>query len=507
MHKRFKRTPSFRYLDILSNSNFFQAFSASSNVPAITCQQEIDFCRVKPRHPVLQMLWGSSLKLMLMHDRDCYGRKVEKESHFSRLVEKMLKLNKNLFSRRGDDPDLELANEDGVWKRIRKGGRRKKKRTTDQFILVRRDQTRMITTGLFQPEMTHQKSDHESSFNHLTQTRIESETEALLPKDLEPMQEDQMDSNSGKLHVSLLTKTETWMMHLATALPKDIIRILCAAGPELSRIKNLENGPKRLLNQKGTRCKRNKIQLTPSVDDDEDEMMMKGPSVESNQGTDSKDEKDTIQDEGQVSDMEDTDNATFHGICLHYVVKPIPESERPATLNQNGPFPDDFSETKNNWENIYATTFLRIVWEDLRLGIESYQTKINLERPNWDAADYYFKEDYTIVPKPRAVVYRDRNDQRKLMRLNELHKFSDGTLTRVMESLDPKVKDIIFSSYNWAWRLGMTMGCVSGMPREEQGLHHCIEKRLQTRRIYRSLESFVGERIRDIDYRLINRTT
>ncbi|GJS36269.1 hypothetical protein Tco_0534651 [Tanacetum coccineum] len=60
---------------------------------------------------------------------------------------------------------------------------------------------------------------------------------------------------------------------------------------------------------------------------------------------------------------------------------------------------------------------------DLQLGIESYQTKINLERPNWDAADYYFKEDYTIVPKPRAVVYRDRNDQRKLMRLNELHMF------------------------------------------------------------------------------------
>ncbi|GJV14478.1 hypothetical protein Tco_1359801 [Tanacetum coccineum] len=67
---------------------------------------------------------------------------------------------------------------------------------------------------------------------------------------------------------------------------------------------------------------------------------------------------------------------------------------------------------------------------DLQLGIESYQTKINLERPNWDAADYYFKEDYTIIPKPRAVVYRDRNDQRKLMRLNELHKFSDGTFDK-----------------------------------------------------------------------------
>ncbi|GJS12185.1 hypothetical protein Tco_0368981 [Tanacetum coccineum] len=85
---------------------------------------------------------------------------------------------------------------------------------------------------------------------------------------------------------------------------------------------------------------------------------------------------------------------------------------------------------------------------DLQLGIESYQTKINLERPNWDAADYYFKEDYTIVPKPRAVVYRDSNDQRKLMRLNELHKFSDGTLTRVMEKLDHMVKDFHLFEYN-----------------------------------------------------------
>ncbi|GJW66272.1 hypothetical protein Tco_0120696 [Tanacetum coccineum] len=54
---------------------------------------------------------------------------------------------------------------------------------------------------------------------------------------------------------------------------------------------------------------------------------------------------------------------------------------------------------------------------DLQLGIESYQTKINLERPNWDAVDYYFKEDYTIVPKQELAVVQDRNDQRKLIRL------------------------------------------------------------------------------------------
>ncbi|GJZ10309.1 hypothetical protein Tco_0545068 [Tanacetum coccineum] len=35
---------------------------------------------------------------------------------------------------------------------------------------------------------------------------------------------------------------------------------------------------------------------------------------------------------------------------------------------------------------------------------------------NWDASDFLFKEDYTIVSKPRAVIYRDRNDQKKMMR-------------------------------------------------------------------------------------------
>ncbi|GJW08593.1 hypothetical protein Tco_1571016 [Tanacetum coccineum] len=63
--------------------------------------------------------------------------------------------------------------------------------------------------------------------------------------------------------------------------------------------------------------------------------------------------------------------------------------------------------------------------EDLQLGIESYQTKLNLTEPNWDAFDFLFKEDYTIVSKPRVVIYKDRNDQKKMMRETEVHKFSD----------------------------------------------------------------------------------
>nr|GEV70067.1 hypothetical protein [Tanacetum cinerariifolium] len=53
--------------------------------------------------------------------------------------------------------------------------------------------------------------------------------------------------------------------------------------------------------------------------------------------------------------------------------------------------------------------------EDLQLGIESYQTKLNLTQPDWDASDFLFKEDYTIVSKLRVKeeqgVYRSDQAQ------------------------------------------------------------------------------------------------
>ncbi|GJW32883.1 hypothetical protein Tco_0052915 [Tanacetum coccineum] len=57
-----------------------------------------------------------------------------------------------------------------------------------------------------------------------------------------------------------------------------------------------------------------------------------------------------------------------------------------------------------------------------KLGIERYQTKLNLEQPNWDASGFPFKEDYTFVFKPREVIYKDRDDNRKMMRIDEVHK-------------------------------------------------------------------------------------
>nr|GEV71652.1 copia protein [Tanacetum cinerariifolium] len=86
--------------------------------------------------------------------------------------------------------------------------------------------------------------------------------------------------------------------------------------------------------------------------------------------------------------------------------------------------------------------------EDLQLGIESYQTKLNLTEPRWDATNFLFKEDYTFVHKPRMVIYIDRNNHKKMMRENEVHKFSDGTLTRILEKLAFMVKDYKVYKFN-----------------------------------------------------------
>nr|GEZ75464.1 hypothetical protein [Tanacetum cinerariifolium] len=70
---------------------------------------------------------------------------------------------------------------------------------------------------------------------------------------------------------------------------------------------------------------------------------------------------------------------------------------------------------------------------------------------------FLFKEDYTVVSKLRVVVYRDRNDQKKMLRENEVHKFSDGTLTRVMHKLDYMVKTCTSIIKAWSIESGLRM--------------------------------------------------
>ncbi|GJS41735.1 hypothetical protein Tco_0566778 [Tanacetum coccineum] len=111
----------------------------------------------------------------------------------------------------------------------------------------------------------------------------------------------------------------------------------------------------------------------------------------------------------------------------------------------------------------------------------------------------WIKKDYTIVSKPRAIIYKDRNDQKKMMRENEVHNLSNGTLTRIMERLD----HMVLFKYN----LGMEKRIWSKDDRRKRKeFMEVIERRLKIRIIFRSLESFISGRLRDVDYRLIQRT-
>ncbi|GKA83758.1 hypothetical protein Tco_0805353 [Tanacetum coccineum] len=86
--------------------------------------------------------------------------------------------------------------------------------------------------------------------------------------------------------------------------------------------------------------------------------------------------------------------------------------------------------------------------EDLQLSIESYQKQLNHTKPGWDATGYEYKHDYTIIESPRAVVFPVSNNERKIMRFNKIYKFSDGTLTNILEALHYRVKEYKVNRFN-----------------------------------------------------------
>ncbi|GKA25164.1 hypothetical protein Tco_0711197 [Tanacetum coccineum] len=144
--------------------------------------------------------------------------------------------------------------------------------------------------------------------------------------------------------------------------------------------------------------------------------------------------------------------------------------------------------------------------EDFQLDIESsLQTQLNqlnLTKLGWDATGYEFKHDYTNIESPRAVVFPVDNNDRKIIRFNEIYKFSVGTLTRILEALDYRVKEFMVKRLN----LGMNtrFWTQKDVTRSKEFIT-AIERRLKTRRIYWNQECFVGGRVRDIDYRLLQR--
>ncbi|GKD57250.1 hypothetical protein Tco_1290637 [Tanacetum coccineum] len=93
----------------------------------------------------------------------------------------------------------------------------------------------------------------------------------------------------------------------------------------------------------------------------------------------------------------------------------------------------------------------------------------------------------------------NKDKKNRFMRIDELHKFSDGTLNDVRAALDDCLK-VIRMKYlpQTIWRRS---------DRDKAGaMIQAIDKQLKPRRIMRSLEKFVGGRPYEGDFRLLQRT-
>ncbi|GJS81329.1 hypothetical protein Tco_0747870 [Tanacetum coccineum] len=78
--------------------------------------------------------------------------------------------------------------------------------------------------------------------------------------------------------------------------------------------------------------------------------------------------------------------------------------------------------------------------KDLRLGVESYQKKINVTKPQSTKSGIRKRDTYTPYQDPQGFIYVDNNRRNILMRSDELYKFSDMTLNGLRTSLDDITK-------------------------------------------------------------------
>ncbi|GJS99959.1 hypothetical protein Tco_0821129 [Tanacetum coccineum] len=112
--------------------------------------------------------------------------------------------------------------------------------------------------------------------------------------------------------------------------------------------------------------------------------------------------------------------------------------------------------------------------------------KINVTRPNTTRPDLRKRHPYTPYKDPQGFIYVDDFERNRLMRTDELYKFNDGTLNRLLTSLNDITNNInmeYLPKKRWS-------------NLKKKRAHYMIKdinKLLKERRMMRSLDRFVGE--------------
>nr|GEX43476.1 retrovirus-related Pol polyprotein from transposon TNT 1-94 [Tanacetum cinerariifolium] len=129
----------------------------------------------------------------------------------------------------------------------------------------------------------------------------------------------------------------------------------------------------------------------------------------------------------------------------------------------------------------------------------AFNKRLNLTKPNTYRSDLKRKEAYTSYSNPRGFIYQNKDKKNRLMRIDELHKFSYGTLNDVRTAFDDRLKGIRMQYLpQTIWR--------KGDKDRVAAMIQAINKMLKTRRIMRSLKKFVGGRLYEGDFLMLQRT-
>ncbi|GJT72460.1 hypothetical protein Tco_1031746 [Tanacetum coccineum] len=126
--------------------------------------------------------------------------------------------------------------------------------------------------------------------------------------------------------------------------------------------------------------------------------------------------------------------------------------------------------------------------EDVHLGIESYQKKLNITKPQKDFHGISSKESYTTSYDPKGVVYLDSRECKRLMRADEFYKFFDRTLQSVRDTLHYRLLNFMLGYNKYMPRRKWT----DKDQNQTDIIVNLIDKQLMERRIMRSLERLVG---------------
>nr|GEV59002.1 hypothetical protein [Tanacetum cinerariifolium] len=139
--------------------------------------------------------------------------------------------------------------------------------------------------------------------------------------------------------------------------------------------------------------------------------------------------------------------------------------------------------------------------KDIQVGVESYQKKLNLTRPQKTYPRIKAKELFTPSVLP-GIIYEDRDKQKRIMRADELYKFSNRTLKHVRYELHHRVQD-----FKLGYNKEIPKRKWSKMDRRRLGLIvELIDKQMHEREIIWNLQRLVGARKLKMDYRLMTHT-